>query len=345
LDCICGVNRITLIHVIEPLYWRREADGKVQCLLCPNACLISEGRHGTCRVRLNQGGSLAIPFYGKISSIAVDPIEKKPLYHFHPGAQILSVGFVGCSLRCKFCQNHTISQSTDVPTRAVSPEELVRTAKEQGSFGIAYTYSEPLIHFEYVLDCARIARAAGLANVLVTNGYVDPEPLEELLPFTDAANVDLKSFDDAFYHTELGGGLDDVKRFVARAAGRIALEVTTLVVPGKNDTEGEIEAAARFLASVSPSLPYHLSCYHPRYRYTVPPTDPALVMHLAKVARRHLRFVYAGNVGLRETNTLCPECGTVLIRRAGYTTRVEGITGGRCASCGFDPAIPGLPRA
>jgi pyruvate formate lyase activating enzyme len=277
--------------------------------------------------------------------VALDPIEKKPLYHFHPGNSILSVGFVGCSLRCHFCQNHTISQGTTAPTDYLAPSDLVSLARRKGSFGIAYTYSEPLIHFEYVLDCARIARTAGLANVLVTNGYVDPEPLEELLPFTDAANVDLKSFDDTFYRKELGGGLDDVKRFIAKAAGRIALEVTTLVVPGKNDTEGEIEAAARFLASVSPSLPYHLSCYYPRYRYAVAPTDPELVMRLGEVARRHLRFVYAGNVGHRETNTLCPECGAVLIRRTGYSTRIEGIAGGRCASCGLDPAIPGLPRA
>lgn len=277
--------------------------------------------------------------------MAVDPIEKKPLYHFYPGSSILSVGFVGCSLRCPFCQNHGISQSTSSPTDHIEPEDLVSAALRERSFGIAYTYSEPLIHFEYVLACSKAARAAGLKNVLVTNGYLNPEPLAEILTFTDAANVDLKSFQAGVYQQELGGSLEEVKRFIAKAAGHIALEVTTLVVPGMNDSEGEIEQSARFLASLDPLIPYHLSCYHPRYRASAPPTDPASVVRLAEVARRHLKHVYVGNVGTEETVTFCAGCGNALIRRRGYATRVTGIAAGVCSRCGRDPRIPGLSRA
>ena len=274
--------------------------------------------------------------------MAVDPIEKKPLYHYYPGSSILSVGFVGCSLRCPFCQNHTISQGTTAPTEYVSPEDLVRAAKREHSFGIAYTYSEPLIHFEYVADCARLARQAGLKNVLVTNGYLQAEPAEEMMGLVDAANVDLKTYNAAFYSHELGGKLEDVKRFIAAAARRIAVEVTTLVVPGKNDSEDEIEGAARFIASLSPHIPYHLSCYYPRHRYAVPPTPPDTVARLAEVARRHLRFVYLGNVGGEEATTACQGCGSILIRRSGYRVRISGVRDEKCAGCGADPGIPGL---
>jgi pyruvate formate lyase activating enzyme len=317
----------------------------VACGLCPNRCVMAEGHAGVCRVRENRGGRLELPFYGRISSMALDPIEKKPLYHFHPGSSILSVGFVGCSLRCPFCQNHGISQGTEAPTDYLEPAELVGTALRDGSFAIAYTYSEPLIHFEYVLASSRLARAAGIKNVLVTNGYLDAEPLAELLPVIDAANVDLKSFQAGVYQRELGGKLEEVKRFISAAAGRIALEVTTLVVPGMNDSDGEIEEAARFLASVDPLIPYHLSCYYPRYRFSAPPTDPEAVVRLAAVARRHLQHVYVGNVGNEETVTSCAGCGNALIRRRGYSTRITGIAGGVCTRCGRDPRIPGLPRS
>ena len=321
-------------------------EGHVRCELCPHRCAIAEGRTGICRTRRNQGGILTLPFFGELSSISSDPIEKKPLYHFYPGSTILSVGFVGCSLRCGFCQNHTISQRTDVPTRHLSPEELMERAQGEGSFAIAYTYSEPLIHFEYVLACCRLAHEAGLKNVLVTNGHINDEPARELLPLVDAANVDLKSFSDEWYRTELGGNLEAVKHFIELAVGEIVLEVTTLVVPGANDSPEEIEAIARWIAALDGATPYHLSCYFPQYRYSDPPTRPEDVVELAAVARRHLSHVYPGNVGLREITTSCPSCGTTLIRRSGYSIRVEnvrpGLEGGVCASCGTDPRIPGL---
>ena len=317
----------------QALWFESRPDGKVACLLCPHACVIAEGRHGVCGVRFNKGDRMALPFYGRISSLAVDPIEKKPLYHFHPGSRILSAGFVGCSFRCGFCQNWNISQGTRAKTRFVPPEELVQMAGSERSFAIAYTYSEPLIHAEYLLDVARLAHGAGLKNVLVSNGYINPSPADELLTVMDAANVDLKAWDPEFYRTETGGDLEEVKRFISQAAGRIHLEVTTLIIPTKNDHPEQIEGIARFLAALDPGIPLHLSAYHPDFNYDVPETPPRVVQELAEEARRHLRFVYVGNIGAGEANTTCPDCGHVLVRRMGYSVKVSGIEQGRCVKC------------
>jgi pyruvate formate lyase activating enzyme len=328
--------RSTLIGVVSGTarFFQARPDLGISCSLCPHACLIAEGKHGVCRARFNRGGTMEIPFYGRISALSVDPIEKKPLYHYYPGSRILSAGFVGCSLRCRFCQNWHISQSTDAETRFVSPAEMVRAAREQGSFGIAYTYSEPLIHLEYVLETAALARAAGLKNVLVSNGYIKREPAEEALSLVDAANIDLKSFDPVFYKEETGGDLEDVKRFIAQAAGRIHLEVTTLVIPTKNDDPAQVEGIARFLARLDRNIPLHLSCYYPQYKYDLPPTPVETVRMLAELARRHLPYVYLGNVGGEETNTVCPGCGNLLVRRRGYSTSVVGLRAGACTRCG-----------
>ncbi len=309
-------------------------DNRVDCELCPNFCKIAEGKTGICNVRLNSGGVLTLPYYGKLSALAMDPIEKKPLYHFYPGSQILSVGFVGCSLRCPFCQNYSISQSTGRTASYTSPEQLVDTAVREKSAGIAYTYSEPTIHIEYVLDTSKRAREKGLKNVLVTNGYLNPEPAGELLPYLDAANVDLKCFAEPFYRKEIKGKLEPVLEFIRMAAETIHLEVTTLVIPGKNDSDEEIYGIAEFLADLSPDIPYHLSCYYPTYRYSIPRTQSRLVEHLAEVASRKLNYVYLGNAGMHETNTYCPACSSLLIRRSGYSTEVAGIENGRCSACG-----------
>ncbi len=336
-------------------FWERRGERKVRCLLCPHRCLIAPGGTGICQVRLNRDGELVLPFRGRVSSLAMDPVEKKPLYHFHPGRQVLSVGFVGCSFRCPFCQNWQISQHTDIPARELAPAELVEAARRQGSFGIAYTYSEPLVHLEYVLETARLARAAGLKNVLVSNGYVNEAPAAELLEVLDAANIDLKAFRPEFYRREIGGSLEEVQRFLRQAAswrsasggqrppgGRIHLEVTTLVIPGRNDGEEEIEDAARFLAALDPDIPYHLSGYYPSYRYDLPSTPLAALERLAAVASRHLRYVYLGNAGRQELDTRCPSCGLVLIRRRGYEVRIEGIQERRCRRCGAPIPIEGL---
>jgi len=308
-------------------------DGKVRCVLCPHRCLLEEGRVGICRVRRNEGGRLTIPFYGVLSSVAVDPIEKKPLYHFYPGSTIFSVGFYGCNFRCPFCQNYTISQHTEESALRTSPPALVREALRAGSFGIAYTYSEPLVHFEYVMDAAKEARKAGLKNVLVSNGYLNPEPTEELLPFLDAANIDLKAWNEEFYRREVKGSFQPVLEFIRRASKRIHLEVTTLVIPGVNDDPDEIEEAARFLASLNRKIPYHLTCYFPRYKYSVRPTQEEDLYPLIERARKHLDFVYAGNTGGGNV-TVCPACGQEVIRRIGYFTRVVGGKNGLCSQCG-----------
>ncbi len=326
---------------VQARYYSHTDDDTVLCVLCPRRCTIREDSSGHCKVRVNRKGTLELPYYGRISSIAVDPIEKKPLYHFYPGSSILSVGFIGCSFHCPFCQNYSISQGTSAATRYIQPEGLVRTAEERDSFAIAYTYSEPTIHIEYVIDTAVLARKRGLKNVLVSNGYLNSEPAEELISYMDAANIDLKTFNADFYRKELGGSLDAVLAFISRAAGRLCLEVTTLVIPGKNDSEQEIESIAKFLGNLNKSIPLHLSCYYPTYKYAIPPTNPRSVLALKKCAEKYLHFVYAGNVWDEETNTYCPSCGELLIQRKGYATRIAAIENSTCTRCGTAIDIQG----
>jgi pyruvate formate lyase activating enzyme len=311
-----------------------QSGGKIYCKLCPHGCVISDGGSGICRVRENRGGKLALPYHGILSGTAMDPVEKKPLYHFYPGKQILSVGFYGCNFKCPFCQNYQISQRVVDGLSETDPEVLVETASQRGSIGIAYTYSEPLVHFEYILATAKIAKGKGLKNVLVTNGYLNPEPAAELFEYIDAANVDLKSSSPGFYTEEIKGKLTPVLAFISQAAPVIALEVTTLVIPGKNDKESEISSIADFISAINPDIPLHLSCYYPTYKYTVGATPPELVFRHVQTAREKLNYVYAGNTGTRENNTLCPDCKSILIRRKGYSTTIEGLSEGVCTQCG-----------
>jgi len=327
---------------MNPRFFEHTDQNRIRCILCPHNCLIAEDRHGVCRVRFNHNGSLEIPFYARLSAVSIDPIEKKPLYHYYPGRSILSVGFVGCSFHCPFCQNHHIAHGTTAATELVPPERLVELCERRGSFGIAYTYSEPIVHLEYVLDTAALARERGLKNVLVSNGYINPQPAAELLELVDAANIDFKSWNPEFYQKEIGGDVRQIRRFLEQAYGKISLEVTTLVIPTKNDSEEEIEAIARFLASLDRNIPYHLSAYYPQHRYRIPPTPPETLERLADKARRHLRYVYLGNVGMQETNTNCPSCGALLIRRGGYSVSLSGIEAGRCAKCGETIPIEGI---
>jgi pyruvate formate lyase activating enzyme len=323
--------------------YARSVDSVVVCTLCPHGCRIPEGSAGKCLVRQNRGGRLSLPFRGVLSSVAIDPIEKKPLYHFHPGREIFSVGFFGCNFRCPFCQNYTISQHTVASAERITPSKLVSRAVDSGSFAIAYTYSEPLVHFEFVRDTCIEARKKGLANVLVTNGYLSSEPTRELARLIDAANVDLKGWNDRFYRDEIGGSLAPVKAFIERLfeAG-VHVEITTLVIPGKNDTDEEIDGIASFIASLSVDIPYHLSAYYPAFRYTVPPTRADRVVELVALARRRLRYVYAGNLRGVDSDTACPGCGATLIARRGYRVEVTGVHDGACSRCGFRIAFPGL---
>ena len=273
---------------------------KTRCGLCFHHCELDEGRTGLCKARGCRNGRIVALNYGKLTSLALDPIEKKPLRRFRPGSLILSAGSFGCNLRCPFCQNHEISMAGDgeMQTAAVSPEQLAAKAAElvpQGNIGVAYTYNEPLIGYEYVRDCAVLSRERGLVNVLVTNGTIEEAPWRALLPLIDAVNIDLKGFTAAWYK-RLGGDLDTVKRSITLAAGSCHVEVTTLLVPGENDSLEEVRELARWLASVNPDIPLHLSRFFPRYRMADrPPTPVERVYRLADEARAFLAHVYTGN--------------------------------------------------
>ena len=273
---------------------------KALCELCFHHCALDDGQTGLCRARSCQDGKIISLNYGKLTSLALDPIEKKPLRRFHPGSLILSVGSFGCNLRCPFCQNHEISMAGDsgIPTVEVSPEQLAAKAAElvpHGNTGVAYTYNEPLIGYEYVRDCAALVHEQGMVNVLVTNGTVEVEPWRALLPLIDAANIDLKGFTPAWYR-RLGGDLETVKRSIALAAEWCHVEVTTLLIPGENDSEEEIRELARWLASISPEIPLHLSRFFPQYQMVDRlPTPVEQVYRLAEAAQEYLSHVYTGN--------------------------------------------------
>lgn len=269
------------------------------CELCFHHCALAEGQTGLCRARANRDGRIVPLNYGRLTSLALDPIEKKPLRRFHPGSFILSAGSFGCNLRCPFCQNAEISMSgTEFPTHDYAPEALTQLAlqlRPRGNIGVAYTYNEPLVGYEYVRDCAALIHGAGMVNVLVTNGTVEEAPWRELLPLIDAVNIDLKGFTEGWYRS-LGGDLETVKRSIALAAESCHVEVTTLVVPGGNDGEDEMRVLSSWLASVSPDIPLHVSRFFPRHRMTDrPPTPVDRVYRLAEIARERLRYVYTGN--------------------------------------------------
>jgi pyruvate formate lyase activating enzyme len=322
----------------EAAYWKAEAEGSVSCALCPHRCRIAEGKGGICKARRNEGGELKLPYYGLVSSLAIDPIEKKPLHHFLPGSAVFSAGFVGCNMRCPFCQNWRISQELPAGLEPMAPGELVDAALRSGAPSIAYTYSEPSIHFEFVRDSMAAARRAGLKNVLVTNGCLETAPAREMLGLTDAANVDLKTWSAEDYSKSLGGEREAVLEFIRIASSLCRLEVTTLVVPGLSDSREGIASIAGFLAELSPDIPLHLSAYHPAWKFGAEPSSPALLAELAQAARARLRYVYVGNLAGADADTLCPGCGARVVTRRGYRVGLAGMRaeGGlaACAACG-----------
>ncbi len=311
----------------------------LQCELCPQRCRIAPGSAGFCGVRANRAGKLHLPFFGAVSALAVDPIEKKPLYHYFPGCEILSVGFLGCSLRCPYCQNYRIAHDTTARTQYIPPQQLVQTARNSGSFAIAYTYNEPTIHIEYLLECGAAAHRAGLKNVLVTAGSLNDAPACELLDLMDAVNIDLKSFSAEYYRKTLHAELESVLGFTRTAVERCHVEITTLLVPGATDSDDEIHRIAEFVARLNPAIPLHLSAYHPTSSFRTASTPAATVHARAETARRFLRYVYPGNLG-EQTETRCPACGELLIQRNGYRTVLPGIaSGGTCKACGRETDI------
>lgn len=271
------------------------------CPICPRRCMLAEGQHGFCHARVNRNGAVVCENYGRITSLALDPIEKKPLKRFYPGSNILSVGSYGCNMDCAFCQNCSISKADaeGILWDEISPQSLVTLAESyraQGNIGLAFTYNEPLVGYEFVFDCVKLAQQFGLKTALVTNGMIEPKPWEALLPYIDAANIDLKAFTQEGYRS-LGGNLEVVKSTITAAVGRIHLELTTLIVPGLNDGEDEMRAQTEWIASLSSEIPLHLSRFFPRYRMKDSvPTPIDTILRLAKIARERLTFVYTGNI-------------------------------------------------
>lgn len=322
------------------LWEKHEDEERLRCLLCPHSCLIAPGGSGVCGVRENRDGEVSSTTYGIISGYALDPIEKKPLYHFFPGTSILSVGSYGCNLKCDFCQNYHISQCA-VPDayRKLAPQELVRKARgAAGNTGLAFTYNEPVIWYEYVTDCARLAAAEGLRNVMVTNGYINREPLAELTRVIDAFNIDLKAFSNDFYRRYTGATLQPVLeaiRIVA-SSGR-HLEITTLILPGVNDSAEEMRKESQWIAeNAGRRVPLHLSRYFPMHKRNDPPTPVETILMLKEVAGEYLDFVYTGNMPGHDagSDTLCPYCQATAVRRSGYFTMITGLTDeGRCSRC------------
>jgi pyruvate formate lyase activating enzyme len=324
----------------EALYFQ-SVNGKVRCLLCPHKCLIQDGKTGTCRVRHNENGKLYTDIYGKLSAINFDPVEKKPLYHYYPGYIILSIGTVGCNMHCKCCQNWQISQTPvdDFPFRNYyGVEDIVNIAKSRDrNIGVAYTYNEPGIWIEYVLDVARQIQAAGMKNVMVSNGFIAEEPLDELLSCIDAFNIDLKAFSDEFYRKIAGARLEPVLAALKKIAlsGK-HLEITNLVIPGLNDNDEEFLAMVKWITDeLGHETVLHLSRYHPMFKMEVGSTPAGTLQQLAETASKYLAYVYVGNIEICEyQHTRCANCGATLVKRSGYHTEIKAIDEkGSCAYC------------
>lgn len=325
----------------EALYYEKSNEG-ILCTLCSHHCVIREGKTGICKVRRNAGGKLMADTYGKLSAIHFDPIEKKPLYHFHPGKTILSLGSVGCNMKCQCCQNWQISQSAaiDFPGKDITdPANLIELARSRKqNIGIAYTYNEPTVWFEFMLDTAKQVRAAKLKNVIVSNGYMAVEPLQELIRFMDAFNIDLKSFSEAFYRKYTGARLDPVLQTLKeiRRAG-LHLEVTYLVIPTLNDSEEQFRDMISWInLELGKNTVLHLSRYHPDYKMNIGPTTQESLERLYNIAREKLWYIYVGNLLSRDLqDTYCSLCGKKVIARSGYEVDILLLTSdGVCGNCG-----------
>ncbi len=322
--------------VIESRYYKNLYEKKVQCLLCPNLCVLSSGQIGSCKTRQNIDGKLYSLFYNKASSIALDPIEKKPLYHFYPGKKILSIGTVGCSFHCIFCQNYSISQYTDIHLEDINEEEIFKLMKDNNINLLAFTYSEPLIWYETVFDISKYLKEKDkdIKIVLVTNGYINLPPLLEILPYIDAMNIDLKSFQNDFYMKFCEGKLEPVLQTIKRSAKSVHVEVTTLIIPTLNDSEEEMNAIANFISQINPEIPLHISRYYPHYKLSLPPTSEEKIYQLVKVAKKYLKYVYAGNIYQVDDSTYCAYCKNKLIERHGFKSKILAMKMNKCSNCG-----------
>jgi pyruvate formate lyase activating enzyme len=318
----------------------RKDEGKVECLLCPHYCKLANGKSGICGARRSNGELVELVTYGVISGYALDPIEKKPLYHFFPGTNILSMGSYGCNMRCDFCQNYSISQQSPADfSIKTEPDRIVKDALSSlNNIGIAFTYNEPVIWFEFVRDVALKAKKKGLFTVLVSNGYVNKDPLAEIISFTDAFNIDLKAFNNDFYKNLTGAHIEPVKDALKQIsqAGK-HLEITTLIIPGQNDSEKDMEYESEWIAGeLGKDTPFHLSRYFPMYKREDPATPPDTLKRLSEIASRRLNYVYSGNIiSDAGQNTKCPKCGKVVTKRSGYIVKIQNLDKkGNCTGCG-----------
>ena len=334
---------------MDTRWWHRLDDGRVQCDLCPRECRLHEGQRGMCFVRARQDDRIVLTTYGRSSGFCVDPIEKKPLNHFLPGSSVLSFGTAGCNLACRFCQNWDISKSREIDTLAdeASPGAIARTARRLGCASVAFTYNDPVIFAEYAMDVADACREAGIRAVAVTAGYINPVPRAEFYRHMDAANVDLKGFSEEFYQELCAARLAPVLDTLVylRHETEVWLEITTLIIPGRNDSDGELDAMTRWIVTeLGPDVPVHFTAFHPDYRMLdVPPTPPATLARARRIALANgIRYAYTGNVHDRAgQSTACHGCGEVVIERDWYELGAYRVTAeGRCASC--DARVPGV---
>jgi len=314
----------------DKLYLGENLDSrKVRCQLCPHQCIISPEQTGICRSRQNIDGKLYAINYGKTVSFNIDPIEKKPLYHFYPQSRILSLGANSCNFHCDFCQNHQISQTT-VPTQDVTPKIIADLCRKHQLDSVAFTYTEPFMWYEFIYDAAKFLKQRDIKIVLVTNGYINPAPLAQLLPLIDAMNIDLKAYDDEFYKTYCGGSLLPVLETIKLAANQTHVEITNLLIPGLNDSPAVIDQLVDFVAEVNDEIPLHFSRYFPAYKMQLSPTPIEVVINAAEAARGKLKHVYLGNM-FSDNFTICSKCGNLLIDR---NADVMNLINGCCRKCG-----------
>jgi len=325
----------------EAMLYSPLEEGKVRCYLCNHHCNISPSKRGICGVRENREGKLYTLVFGRAISMNVDPIEKKPIFHLYPGSTSFSIATVGCNFRCLQCQNHEISQMSMDQDRidgsTVSPSKIVSLAKEYRCQSISYTYTEPTIYFEYAYETAALASKEGIKNIFVTNGYMTEEALKTIQPYLDAANVDLKSFQEKFYKEVCGARLKPVLENLRlmRQLG-IWVEITTLVIPTLNDSDKEFEEIAQFILSLGPEVPWHISAFYPTYKMLNLPRTPASLLHRAREIgiRAGLQYVYCGNIpGEEGEDTFCPHCGRRVIERAGFRVVKNEVVKGECCHC------------
>jgi pyruvate formate lyase activating enzyme len=322
---------------------------KVECFLCAHKCHINEGKRGICQVRENRNGVLYSLVYGRLISQNVDPIEKKPLFHLLPGTLSYSIATVGCNFRCSHCQNYDISQYPRLHEGAIignsaTPEHVVSAAQEYGCQSISYTYIEPTVFFEFAYDCAQLAHERGLKNIFVSNGYTSPEATKKIAPFLDGNNIDLKAFTDKFYREVCGAKLAPVLETIRRMKDLgVWVEVTTLVIPGWNDSDSELQEIARFIKGVDPEMPWHVSRFHPTFKMTDRGATPASTLQRARQIglSEGLKYVFVGNIpGEAGENTLCPRCHETVVARMGFSILSQNLDDGRCGNCG--EAIAGV---